>query len=79
MALSQLVGAEALKSEVFPHLGVLENVRAALHRKLGTSFHLFKSERSLDGLCGRSLGTAITHCCDRWWVAQSTKISTVLR
>ncbi len=37
-------------SAVFPHLTVLENVRVALQRKLGTSFHFWKSERSLHGL-----------------------------
>jgi branched-chain amino acid transport system ATP-binding protein len=35
---------------VFPHLTVLENVRIALQRKLGTSFHFWKSDRSLDQL-----------------------------
>ncbi|HSI58123.1 MAG TPA: ABC transporter ATP-binding protein [Ideonella sp.] len=34
-------------SAVFPHLSVLENVRVALQRKLGTSFHFWRSERSL--------------------------------
>src|ERR1700716_674888 len=29
-------------SAVFPHLSVLENVRVALQRKLGTSFHFWK-------------------------------------
>ncbi|HOX68002.1 MAG TPA: ABC transporter ATP-binding protein, partial [Burkholderiaceae bacterium] len=42
-------------SAVFPHLTVLENVRVALQRQLGTSFHFWKSERSLDGLNGRAL------------------------
>jgi len=37
-------------SAVFPHLTVLENVRVALQRKLGTSFHFWKPERSLHGL-----------------------------
>jgi branched-chain amino acid transport system ATP-binding protein len=37
-------------SAVFPHLSVLENVRVALQRKLGTSFHFWRSERSLDRL-----------------------------
>jgi branched-chain amino acid transport system ATP-binding protein len=37
-------------SAVFPHLTVLENVRVALQRKLGTSFHFWRSERSLDVL-----------------------------
>ena len=30
-------------SAVFPHLTVLENVRAALQRNLGTSFHFWKA------------------------------------
>lgn len=34
-------------SAVFPHLTVLENVRVGLQRRLGTSFHFWKSERSL--------------------------------
>ena len=34
-------------SAVFAHLSVLENVRVALQRKLGTSFHFWKPERSL--------------------------------
>jgi branched-chain amino acid transport system ATP-binding protein len=37
-------------SAVFPHLTVLENVRIGLQRKLGTSFHFWKSERTLDRL-----------------------------
>jgi branched-chain amino acid transport system ATP-binding protein len=42
-------------SAVFPHLTVLENVRIALQRKLGTSFHFWKSDRSLDLLNGRAM------------------------
>jgi branched-chain amino acid transport system ATP-binding protein len=34
-------------SAVFAHLSVLENVRIALQRKLGTSFHFWKPESSL--------------------------------
>jgi branched-chain amino acid transport system ATP-binding protein len=34
-------------SAVFPHMTVLENVRAALQRGLGTSFHFWKPEGSL--------------------------------
>ena len=34
-------------SAVFPHLTVLENVRIALQRRLGTSFRFWQSERSL--------------------------------
>jgi len=42
-------------SAVFPHLSVLENVRVALQRKLGTSFQFWRSERALDALNGRAL------------------------
>ena len=42
-------------SAVFPHLSVLENVRVALQRELGTSFHFWKSERSLQSLDARAL------------------------
>ncbi len=37
-------------SAVFPHLSVRENVRVALQRKLGNSFHFWRSERVLDKL-----------------------------
>jgi branched-chain amino acid transport system ATP-binding protein len=42
-------------SAVFPHMTVLENVRAALQRRLGTSFHFWKPERSLHPLHDRAL------------------------
>jgi branched-chain amino acid transport system ATP-binding protein len=42
-------------SATFPHLTVLENVRIGLQRKLGTSFHFWKSERSLETLNGRAM------------------------
>jgi branched-chain amino acid transport system ATP-binding protein len=42
-------------SAVFPHLTVLENVRVALQRKLGTSFHFWRSERSLEALNARAI------------------------
>nr|WP_299380228.1 ABC transporter ATP-binding protein [uncultured Halomonas sp.] len=41
-------------SAVFAHMTVLENVRVALQRKLGTSFHFWKSERSLAALDERA-------------------------
>jgi branched-chain amino acid transport system ATP-binding protein len=41
-------------SAVFPHMTVLENVRAALQRNLGTSFHFWKPERSLYHLHARA-------------------------
>ena len=42
-------------SAVFPHLTVLENVRVALQRKLGNSFHFWRSERVLDRLNARAM------------------------
>ena len=42
-------------SAVFPHLSVLENVRIALQRKLNTSFHFWRSDRTLDALNGRAM------------------------
>jgi branched-chain amino acid transport system ATP-binding protein len=42
-------------SAVFPHMSVLENVRVALQRKLGTSYHFWKPEASLYGLDGHAL------------------------
>lgn len=41
-------------SAVFAHMTVLENVRAALQRNLGTSFHFWKSERTLLPLHARA-------------------------
>ena len=42
-------------SAVFPHLSVLENVRIGLQRQLGTSFHFWKSEATLDALNARAM------------------------
>ena len=42
-------------SAVFPHLTVLQNVRIGLQRELGTSFHFWRSERSLDRLNERAM------------------------
>jgi branched-chain amino acid transport system ATP-binding protein len=42
-------------SAVFPHLTVLENVRVALQRKLGSSFQFWRSDRSLDALNSRAM------------------------
>jgi branched-chain amino acid transport system ATP-binding protein len=41
-------------SAVFPHLTVLENVRVALQRRLGTEFHFWKPESSLNILNERA-------------------------
>jgi branched-chain amino acid transport system ATP-binding protein len=42
-------------SAVFPHLSVRENVRVALQRRLGNSFHFWRSEKSLDSLNARAM------------------------
>jgi len=42
-------------SAVFPYLTLLENVRLGLQRKLGTSYHFWRSERSLHQLDGRAM------------------------
>ncbi|MCM2250806.1 MAG: ABC transporter ATP-binding protein [Ramlibacter sp.] len=42
-------------SAVFPSLTALENLRIALQRKLGTSFHFWKRESTLDALNERAL------------------------
>jgi branched-chain amino acid transport system ATP-binding protein len=42
-------------SAVFPHMTVLENVRAALQRRQGTSFSFWKAEKSLFPLHGRAM------------------------
>src|SRR3982075_1106082 len=42
-------------SAVFPHLTVLQNVRIGLQRQLGTSFHFWRSERSLSRLDERAM------------------------
>jgi branched-chain amino acid transport system ATP-binding protein len=42
-------------SAVFPNLTVLENVRLALQRGLGTSFHFWKREKTLEVLNSRAM------------------------
>ena len=42
-------------SAVFPHLTVLENVRVALQRAEGSSFHFWRRVSSLDHLNGRAM------------------------
>ena len=42
-------------SAVFPNLTVLENVRIALQRGLGTSFHFWKREKTLEVLDARAM------------------------
>jgi branched-chain amino acid transport system ATP-binding protein len=42
-------------SATFGHMTALENVRVALQRKLGTSFHFLRSKKSLDQLNDRAM------------------------
>lgn len=42
-------------SAVFPHLTVLENVRVALQRKEGNSFHFWRPQKVLDRLNDRAV------------------------
>jgi len=42
-------------SATFAHLTVLENVRIGLQRQLGTSYHFWKSERTLQALHPRAM------------------------
>ncbi len=42
-------------SAVFPALTAVENIRVALQRKLGTSFHFWRTERSLEALDARAV------------------------
>lgn len=42
-------------SAVFPNLTALENVRVALQRRLGTSYHFWKSSAGLGELDGRAM------------------------
>lgn len=53
MALKGMVRSFQISS-VFGHLSVLENVRVALQRPLGTSFHFWRSGRSLLPLHARA-------------------------
>lgn len=42
-------------SAVFPHLTLMENVRVGLQRQLGTAFHFWKSEKTLNQLNARAM------------------------
>ncbi len=42
-------------SAVFPHMSVLENVRVALQRPMGNSFHFWKHEKVLNQLNDRAM------------------------
>src|SRR3984957_13979665 len=51
---------------VFPHLTVLENVRVALQRSLGTSFYFWRSAKSLARLDDRALQLLAEVRLDKW-------------
>src|ERR1700675_172909 len=53
-------------SAVFPHLSVLENVRVALQRQLGTSFHFWRSGKTLARLDDRAKELLAEVGLDRW-------------
>lgn len=42
-------------SAVFAHMTVLQNVRVALQRELGTAYHFWRSRKSLDALNDRAM------------------------
>jgi branched-chain amino acid transport system ATP-binding protein len=49
------VGRSFQMSAVFPALSALDNVRVALQRPLGTSFHFWRPERTLEALDARAV------------------------
>jgi branched-chain amino acid transport system ATP-binding protein len=51
---------------VFPHLTVLENVRVALQRRLPTSFHFWRSEKSLSSLDGEAMRLLTEVRLEKW-------------
>ena len=53
-------------SAVFPHLSVLENVRVALQRRLGTSFHFWSSGKTLAKLNDRAMRLLAEVGLDHW-------------
>ena len=53
-------------SAVFPHLTVRDNVRIALQRGLGTSFHFWRAGSSLDVLNERAEALLADPCAARW-------------
>src|ERR1700675_606786 len=60
---------------VFPHLTVLENVRVALQRSLGTSFHFWRSAKSLARLDDRALQLLAEGRLDKWVHALAADLS----
>ena len=62
-------------SAVFPQLTVLENVRVALQRKEGNSFHFWRSQKVLDRLNGRALELLASVGLEDFANAQTTDLS----
>ncbi|HEY4445788.1 MAG TPA: ABC transporter ATP-binding protein [Steroidobacteraceae bacterium] len=60
---------------VFPHLTVLENVRVALQRRLGTSFYFWRSAKSLARLDDRALQLLAEVRLDKWVHALAADLS----
>ena len=60
---------------VFAHLTVLENVRVALQRCLGSSFYFWRSEKSLAKLDGRALELLAQVGLKEWWATPAAELS----
>jgi branched-chain amino acid transport system ATP-binding protein len=60
---------------VFPHLTVLENVRVALQRRVGTSFHFWRSERTLANLDHRAMQLLAEVRLETWAGAAAADLS----
>src|SRR5580693_4554734 len=60
---------------VFPHLTVLENVRVALQRSLGTSFYFWLSQKSLAQLDDRALELLAEVRLETWARAPAADLS----
>lgn len=62
-------------SSVFAHLSVLENVRVALQRSLGTSFHFWKSEKILHSLDSRAMELLESVDLQEFWALPAVELS----
>jgi branched-chain amino acid transport system ATP-binding protein len=62
-------------SAVFPHLTVIENVRVALQSKLGTSFHFWRSAKSLAKLNDRAMQLLAEVGLEQWAAAPAADLA----
>jgi branched-chain amino acid transport system ATP-binding protein len=62
-------------SAVFPHLTVIENVRVALQSKLGTSFHFWRSAKSLAKLNDRAMQLLAEVGLEQWAAALAADLA----